>query len=47
MGERVTYMENKMENCTTTVNDLVDAYDEVKDDQMWIRAKLADLEDRS
>lgn len=29
------------------MNDLIDAYDEVKEEQSWIKAKLADLEDRS
>lgn len=47
MRDRVQYMENKMEEFTDTVNDLVDAYMVQKDDTMWIKAKLADLEDRS
>lgn len=44
LGNRVSYIEDKMEECTTTVNDLVDAYDKVIDEQSWIKAKLADLE---
>lgn len=36
-----------MEECTDTVNYLVDAYEEQKVDSMWIKAKLVDLEDRS
>lgn len=36
-----------MEESTTTVNYPVDTYDEVKDEQSWIKTKLADLEDRS
>lgn len=47
VDDRVHYIENKMEECTVTVNDLVDAYNEQRDDTMWIRSKLADLEDRS
>lgn len=37
----------KMEECTETLNDLVDAYEETKEDNAWIKAKLSDLEDRS
>lgn len=47
MDGRVHYMEDKMKECTVTVNDLVDAYAEQKDDSMWIKAKLADLNDCS
>lgn len=47
MGNRVHYVENKMGKCTETMNDLVDAYEENKADKDLIRAKLADLEDRS
>lgn len=47
LGDRVTYIENKMEDSTTTINDLVDAYDDMKDEQHWIKSKLADLEERS
>lgn len=32
---------------TTTFNNLVDAHNEREDDVEWIKAKLADLEDRS
>lgn len=31
----------------TTINDLVDAHDMVEKEHMWIKAKLADLEDGS
>lgn len=31
LGNRVSYIEDKIEECTTTVNVLVGAYDEVKD----------------
>lgn len=47
MGERVQHIEHKMDDCTSTVNDLIDAYKEQADDTDWIKAKLADLEDRS
>lgn len=43
----VSYIEDKVEECTTTVNNLVDAYDEVQEEQSLIKAKLGDLEDRS
>lgn len=36
-----------MDECTTTVNDFIDTCDEVTEEQSWIRAKLADLDDRS
>lgn len=47
MDNRMHFMENKMEEFTNTVNDLVDAYTEQKDDSLWIKTKLADLENRS
>lgn len=47
MDHRVTTIEQGMSECTTTVKDLTDTYDEVKEEQEWVRAKLADLEDRS
>lgn len=47
MGDRVQYIENKIDECTTTVNDLIDAHEENKDDHLKIQAKLPDLEDRS
>ena len=47
MGDRVSYIEGKMEECTDTVNDLVDACMEQREDTDWIKMKLADLEDRS
>lgn len=45
--DRVSNIETGMTECTTTVNDLIDAHDEIKEEQEWVRAKLADLEDRS
>lgn len=47
VGERVQYIENRMDECTTTVNDLIDAYKDQSDDNDWIKAKLEDCEDRS
>lgn len=47
MVNRVQYIENKMEECTEKVNDLVDVYAEQRDDTLWIKVKLADLEDCS
>lgn len=47
MGNRVSNIERGMSECTTTVNDLIDAHDEIKEEQEWVCAKLADLEDRS
>lgn len=47
IDQRVTTIEKGMTECTTTVNDLIDTYEEVRDEQEWVRAKLADLEDRS
>lgn len=44
---KVTNIESGMTECTTTVNDLIDTYEEVRDEQEWMRAKLADLEDCS
>lgn len=45
MGDGVHYVENKMGECTETINGLVDAYEENKADNAWIKEKLADLED--
>lgn len=35
-----------MEKCVTTVIDIIDTVDEVKEEQSLVRAKLVDLEDR-
>lgn len=40
IGERIHYLENKMEDYTTTINDLVDVYEEGREDLLWIKAKL-------
>lgn len=47
MDQRVSTIEQGMTECTTTVNDMIDTLDEVRDEQDWVRAKLANLEDRS
>lgn len=36
-----------MEECTRTVNDLIDACKEQSEETNWIKAKIADLKDRS
>lgn len=46
MDHRVNTIETGMTECTT-VNDLIDTYEEVKEEQEWVLAKLADLEDHS
>lgn len=35
MGDRVRYMENKIGECTETINHLLDAYEENKADNEW------------
>ena len=47
LGERVLHVENKIEKQSKTVNNLVNAYRDQMDDADWMRAKIADLEDRS
>lgn len=47
MGNRISTIEQGMTDCSTTVNDIIDAVDDIKGEQEWVRAKLADLEDRS
>lgn len=47
MDNRISNMERGMTECSATVNDIIDAVDDIKDEQHWVRAKLADLEDRS
>lgn len=44
MSNRISTIELGMTDCSTTVNDIIDAVDEVKEEQDWVRAKLADLE---
>lgn len=40
------YIENKMDEFEHTINDLVYAHDEKVDEHTWIKAKIADLEDK-
>lgn len=40
-------LKNRWAPVTVTVNDLVDAHEHTRDEQQWVRAKMADLEDRS
>ena len=47
VGDRVNHIETKMGEYATTINELVDAHDTAEEEQTWIKAKLADLEDRS
>lgn len=46
VDSRVEHVETKMGDFDTTINDLVDA-SEAKDKTDWVKAKLADIEDRS
>lgn len=41
------YIENKMDEFAYTINNLFDVHNENVDEHAWIKAKLADLEDRS
>lgn len=45
LGELVHYIEGKIEECTNTANHLTDAYEESREDNLWIKAKLVDLQD--
>lgn len=47
IGERVNHIENSMGKITTTVNNLVDAHAENLEERRWLKAKTADLKDRS
>lgn len=47
VGERVDHVENKMAEFAGTFNNLVDAHNAREDDIDWLKAKVADLEDRS
>lgn len=44
---RVEHIEHKMGEYASTINDLVDYTEEKEGDTEWIKAKLADIEDRS
>lgn len=47
LADSVMHIETKLGDLTSTVNDLVEAQDENIEERMWIKNKLADLEDRS
>lgn len=47
LGERVSHVENKMGEYSDAHNTLVDAHNQLEDDVIALKAKLADLEDRS
>lgn len=47
LDDRVTCIERGMNECTSTVNKVIEVYDDVREEQAWMRAKLANLEDRS
>lgn len=47
LDDRVHNTERGLTECTTTINAVIDSYEAVKEEQVWVRAKLADLEDRS
>lgn len=47
IGSRVDHIENIMGEFATINNDLVDALNENKDKRNLIKAKLADLKDKS
>lgn len=47
VNNRMGRIEHQMSAMTVTVNDLVDGHDHTRDEQQWVRAKMADLENRS
>lgn len=47
LDDGVTCIEKGMNECTSTVNEVIEVYDDVREEQAWMQAKLADLEDRS
>lgn len=47
LDELVTHLKNKMGEFTSNYNDLVDIHGDPEEDMNRIKAKLADLEDRS
>lgn len=47
IGNRVDHVENKMAEYAGSFNELVDAHNAREDDVEWLKAKVADLEDRS
>lgn len=47
LGDRVTNIESEIGEITTSFNDMVDANGNREEDIEWMKANLADLEDRS
>lgn len=47
LGERVDHVEQKMGEHASSYNLLVDAHNDQSDEVTWLKAKVADLEDRS
>lgn len=45
--DRVEHVETKMGEFATTINDLVDASEEKDEEMEWVKAKIADIEDRN
>lgn len=45
-GQKVGHIEKQMSTMTETVNDLVDSHDHTRKEYHWVRAKMANLEDR-
>lgn len=46
LGDRVSLVVDQMSEYTTFFNTMVDAYEMHSEDIIWIKYKLADLEDR-
>lgn len=47
LGDRVPTIKESMGEMTTTINDLVEANDKNIEEHAWLKAKIADLEDRT
>lgn len=47
LGDRVHTVESSMSDMVTTINDLVEAHEENIAERHWLKAKIANLEDRS
>lgn len=47
LDDRVSNFERDMKDCVSTVNKVIDVYEDIREEQTWMLAKLADLEDRS
>lgn len=47
MGDRINTIESSISNQALSFNTMVDAHNQHSDDIMWLKDKVADLEDRS